>query len=754
MILTTALLLTQLRPPVENPGQMFVVGPRSRTIMPLERTSVTADVAGMGARVTVRQSFVNPSTTPIEALYTFPLPPDAAVDTMRIRIGDRTIDGSVMRRAAAKAAYDAAKAKGQTAALLDQETDNVFTQSVANVMPGGRITVEISYVQLLKFEDGEFEFSYPMVVGPRYMGAGSPPKVATATLPAGVRSGANVDLAVTLHGGAPIQEFHSVLHAVTARRTDAETVRIELARKDEIPNRDFVLHYRTASKGVQEAAFTTWDERTGGHFALVLAPPPKPDPADRAPKEMEFVMDQSGSQSGFPIDKSKELTLQLMKTMGPDDTFNVLGFSNEVNPLWPEPRPNTPANVAEAKAFVQGLEANGGTQMEKAVVAALSPATDPNRLRIVLFNTDGFAGQESTILSDVQRLRGTSRLFTFGISNSVNYALINAMSVEGRGASETVTLAEDAAAARDRFAKRLESPLLVNVAVGFAGGDVTDVTPAHLPDVFSARPVVVYGRYTKPGHTRLTLTGRSGREPWSRTIDLDLPKTTGDGSSVASLWARARLAEMKADGYTARAMGKPPENEETMTKLALDYRLLSETTSFVAIDRSVSNPNGNPTSVTVPLDMPQGVTMGMAAAPAGGVRGRSNNATSISALKVQGLVSTLLGGGEVQSGGSSGKVRRRIYSAGGGFDPEGVFVELKEGTHSVAVAKSLLEAKGPIAVRVVVTAISQACLEALRKAGLRVGSNDGATEVFGTLTAQAIREIAKLDFVTRIVPLR
>ncbi len=763
MILATVLLLT---PPKlqENPGQMFVVGKTARTLMPLERTSVSAEVAGMGARVTVRQTFVNPSSTPIEALYTFPLPHDAAVDRMRIKVGDRVIDGTIMKRAAAKAVYDAAKANGQTAALLDQESDNVFTQSVANVMPGRRIEVEISYVQLLKFEDGEFEFSYPMVVGPRFMGKGSNPNLATPTLPAGVRSGANIDLAVTLRGGAPIREFHSVLHQVRASKINGETVKIELAKRDEIPNRDFVLRYRTAAKDVQEALFTHWDPKTGGHFALVLAPPPQPEPGMRSAKETIFVIDQSGSQSGFPIDKSKELTLALMKTMGPQDTFNVMGFSNEVDPLWPGPRPTTPENRAEAVEFVKGLQANGGTQLEKAIVASFAPANDPERVRIVLFNTDGLAGQESVILSNVQKFRGQSRLFTFGIGNSVNRALIDAMSLEGRGASEVVTLAEGAEAAKDRLAKRLETPLLMNVKASFDGGAVTGVTPAYLPDVFSAKPVVVYGRYTTPGRTRMTLSGTSGGRPWRRVVDVDLPKTVGDGSSVASLWARARLAEMKSGGYTARALGAKAEGEEAMTKLALDYRLMSEYTSFVAVDRSVSNPDKVSRTVGVPTEMPDGMKFdGRLTKVGAGTPGLSQMG---SFARNRGGASP--GGPGGFGGGAAGAplaIRANGLIADRAalgiefitYDPtdNSLVVEGKEnGKRTVEIAKGLLEAKGAVDLKITIKAVSQARLELLRKAGLKVGSHDGGTLVFGTATAKAIREIAKLDFVERIAPLR
>lgn len=756
MILATAALL--LTPPklVENPGQMFIVGKDRQTIMPLERTSVTADVAGMGARVTVKQTFVNPSSTPIEAIYTFPLPHDAAVDQMKIRVGDRTIDGTIMRRSQAKEIYDRAKANGQTAALLDQETDNVFTQSVANIMPGRRITVEISYVQVLKFDEGEFEFNYPMVVGPRFLGTGTkdPSKLSPPTLRPGVRSGANIDLTLNLHGGSPIVDFRSILHQVRTSRIDPETVQVTLAKRDEIPNRDFIFRYRTASKQVQESTFTTWDEKTGGHFALVLAPPPRPDASLRTPKETIFVIDQSGSQNGFPIEKSKELSLSLLATMTPQDTFNVMGFSNEVNPLWPGPQPNTPENRAEAVAFIKGLQADGGTELEKAVVASLSPSPDPERVRIVLFNTDGLAGQESVILKNVQQFRRNSRLFTFGIGNGVNRSLIDAMSVEGRGASEIVTLAEGAEAAKNRFAKRLESPLLVNVVAQFEGGQVTGVTPANLPDVFSAKPVVVYGRYTQPGKTRLTLTGVSGGRPWRRTIDLNLPKGKGDGSSVASLWARSRIADLKSQGYTAKVLGQKVENEEAITKLALDYRIMSEYTSFVAVDSVVSNRDKNGKTVRVPVEMTDGVTLGMKQAfgRAGGGAGPGGAGASYG---LPALTAPAAPASGLYRGGGGG---RGGYGGTGGidfisYDPtdNSLVVQGDEkGKRTVEIAKGLLETKGKVTLRVTLAAVSQTRLEQLRKAGFKVISHDGGTLVFGSADAATIKAIAKLDFVERI----
>lgn len=758
MVLSVSLAGGQQKPNCpEYPGQMYIVG-RLAAPMPLKHTAVEADVAGMGARVTVRQEFTNESKTPIEAVYKFPLPHDAAVDRMKIRIGSRVIEGKIFKREEAKKVYEEAKQQGKVAALLDQENENVFTQQVANVMPGKKIEVEISYVQLLKFEDGQFEFTFPMVVGPRFLAASTPnpEKLATPTLPAGFRSGQNISLSMTIHGGAAIRDYRSVLHQVKTKPLGENGLQVKLANEKEIPNRDFIFRYQTASDKITESLFTTWDPEKGGYFALVVAPP-RNDTKLRTPKEMVFVMDQSGSQSGFPIEKSKELSLKLLDTMKPGDTFNVMGFSNEVNPLWPAPKPFNSETKAEAVAFIKGLYANGGTEMEKAVVASLSPELDPNRVRIVLFNTDGYAGQEPEILRNVQQYRGMSRLFTFGIGNSVNRALIDAMSYEGRGASEVVTLAEKADEAVDRFAKRMESPLLVDVQTKFEGSMVNEVTPKLVPDVFSARPVIVYGRYSKPGHTTLTLSGIAAGVPWSREIEVDLPKTVGDGSAVASLWARAKLSELKSQTYTATAFGKKLNVEAEMTKIALEHRIMSQYTSFVAVDSSVVNNGGKSKSVNVPVEMPDGVTMGIVnASPAslsstavyrsagkaspggagGGFGGRGTNQMAVA--------SPAMGGG-----GFTGKAGE-MFSQNGAINLQDKLIESRDKQHGFRVPQSLLDAKGKVQVRILVQKVTQDLLVQLKAKGVRVFSHDGDETIFAELTVDQLKDLAEIKTIRAV----
>ncbi|HRJ26257.1 MAG TPA: VIT and VWA domain-containing protein [Fimbriimonadaceae bacterium] len=600
-------------------------------ICPLESTRVNADIAGFGARVTLVQTFSNPSPTPIEAIYTFPLPPDAAVDRMRIRIGDRIIEATIRRREEARQVYEDAKRRGQSAALLDQERPNIFTQSIANLMPGKKIEVEISYVQLLKYDEGSFTFSYPMVVGPRFVAnAEDPNKISPPTLPPNVRSGAQIEMTVNIDAGAPMTGLESVLHEVDIRRQGPSQARVTLKKRDEIPNRDFILRMGMAEGAVKTAFLTHAQKEKGGFFTLLMLPPKAPQPSQISPREMIFVMDQSGSQSGFPIEKSKELSEKIVKALRPQDTFNVMGFSNDVRWLWPFPRPVNEPNIEQATRFIRGLQANGGTQLYKAITAALAPAPDRTRPRYVVFNTDGFIGDEVSVLKAIQRGRANSRVFTFGIGNGVNTYLIDSMSAEGKGASEIVTLQEAADSAVDRFLRRIDAPVLTHIEAEIEGEGVSDVLPDQIPDVFSHSPVILKGRYSKSGPAQITIRGKLGGQPWSTTLNVNLPAEDRSGNAIASLWARAKLDALERQGWMAEREGQPGASKEAMTELALEFGLMSAYTSFVAVEERIVNVGGKQRRVAVPVEMTDGVTLGTRdeagrapGSPGGGGRGGS-----------------------------------------------------------------------------------------------------------------------------------
>ncbi|MCP5118296.1 MAG: trypsin, partial [bacterium] len=286
---------------------------------PLKHTDVNADISGFLARVTVTQKFQNPHPEAIEAVYVFPLPQAAAVDDMTMTIGDRTVKGKIKEREEARRIYEEAKRRGNLASLLDQERPNIFTQAVANIPPGASVDIEISYVETLDYEKGRYEFSFPMVVGPRYVpgnptshtGGGWAPNtdqvpdashITPSVAPPGTRAGHDIAINVKLDAGLPVDRIVSKTHEVDLDRRGRRGAEIRLRKKSVLPNKDFILNYNVAGGEVQDALLMHRADR-GGFFTMILQPPERVTQEDVTPKELVFVLDVSGSMSGFPIEK-------------------------------------------------------------------------------------------------------------------------------------------------------------------------------------------------------------------------------------------------------------------------------------------------------------------------------------------------------------------------------------------------------------------------------------------------------------------
>ena len=392
----------------------------AKAVCPLKHTDVKAEISGFISRVVVTQQFENPFKEKIEAVYTFPLPQNAAVDDMTMTVGERTIRGKILPREEAQAVYDAAKSSGKVASLLDQERPNIFTQSVANILPGNQIKITISYVETLNYVNGAYEFVFPMVVGPRYVpgspngrtqGSGFAPdtdrvpdasRITPNSPPPAMRSGHDISLDVTLDAGLILDDVNSKTHDVDIQRTDSHSARLHLREGSTIPNKDFVLRYDVAGRAIQDALLTHRSDK-GGYFTLILQPPDRVTAEDVRPKELVFVLDTSGSMQGFPIEKAKETMKLALDSLYPSDTFNLITFAGDTQILFPKPVPATKANLNKAQAFLNSRSGSGGTEMMTAIKAALEPSDDQSHIRIVCFMTDGYVGNDMEIISEVQK---------------------------------------------------------------------------------------------------------------------------------------------------------------------------------------------------------------------------------------------------------------------------------------------------------------------------------------------------------------
>ena len=588
-------------------GSLFAVGKKGNELgaCPLKTTAVRTDISGFIARVNVRQEFQNSFVEPIEAVYVFPLSQNGAVDQMTMTVGTRVIHGKIMKREEARQVYEAAKIEGKTAGLLDQERPNIFTQSVANIMPGDKVIVEISYVETLKYEDGAYEFVFPMTVGPRYIPGSVKDAAKIAPPVAAERNGSDISIEVNLNAGVPVEEIRSTSHDITQVNFLPSTAKVTLKDEKTIPNKDFVLRYDVTGGKIQDAVLAHRDAR-GGFFTLILQPPDKIANEERTPKEIVFVLDTSGSMYGFPIDKAKEAMKMSLDGLYPDDTFNLITFSGDTSILFDGPVAATQANLERAKAFLDTRQGGGGTEMMKAIKAALDPSDSKDHLRIVCFMTDGEVGNDEEIIAEVQR-HPNARVFSFGIGGSVNRYLLDKMAEAGRGEVEYVSLTDDGSKAAKKFYERVRTPLLTDLSIDWNGMPVTDIYPNRLTDLFSAKPVIVHGRFTKAASGTIKLHGKVAGQPYEREIALNLPESQADNDVLATLWARTRIDELSSDRLKAESEEKGVELDNLITSIGLDFGLLTSFTSFVAVEDRVVNQNGSPITVQVPVELPEGM---------------------------------------------------------------------------------------------------------------------------------------------------
>lgn len=609
-----------------TPGSLEATNASGKRVglCPLKRTDVKAEVSGFLSRVRVTQEFENPFKEKIEAVYTFPLPQNAAVDDMTMMVGDRTVRGRILAREEARTVYEAARERGQVAGLLDQERPNIFTQAVANIMPGEKVTVTISYVETLKYEDGAYEFVFPMVVAPRYVpgtpvsrrqrgAAANTTKVPDASritppvAPKGMRAGHDIAVEVSLDAGVPIDALQSSSHEIDVERQTSGSAHVRLKNKTEIPNKDFVLKVDVAGGRVEDAVLTHRADK-GGFFTLILQPPDRLTVEDLTPKEIVFVLDTSGSMSGFPIEKAKEAMKLALDGLHPQDTFNLITFAGDTHVLFAQPVPATAENMQKAQAFLASRAGGGGTEMMTAIKAALAPSDKQGHIRIVCFMTDGEVGNDFEIISEVQK-HPNARVFAFGIGSSVNRFLLDKIAEEGRGEVEYVGLSDDGSKAARKFHERVRSPLLTDISIDWAGLPVADVYPKRIPDLFSAKPVILTGRYTQGGRATLRLKGKMSGRDFVREIPLELSESEARHDVLATLWARTRIDDLMRADYAGVQRGNAHADlKATITQLGIEHRLLTQFTSFVAVEELVVTDGGEPRRIEVPVELPEGMS--------------------------------------------------------------------------------------------------------------------------------------------------
>ena len=595
-----------------------------RAAAPLLSTDVHMDVTGMVARVQVTQRFANPTAQWREGVYVFPLPDQAAVDHLTMRVGERVIEGQIKERTEARRTYENAKAEGRKTTLLEQERPNMFTTSVANIGPGEEIVVALEYEETLRYGDGAFRLRFPLAITPRYipgaateaeaMGIGwsqvtaqvpDADRITPPFVPARDGHANPVSITIDMNAGFPLAKVASSYHAIDVEERPGNRYRIVLGDGPVPAARDFELVWTPDVGSAQGAALFT--ETLGGKtYALLMTLPPTLADADtpRAPREITYIVDTSGSMEGVSIAQARDALSMALDRLQAGDRFNVIEFNSTSTSLFTAPMPFDATTQAQAKRFVAKLRARGGTEMLPALASALDGPPESELMRQVVFLTDGAVGNEDAILRLLHDKLGDRRLFTIGIGPSPNTFFLTKAAQFGRG---TFTFIGDVREVRQKMTdlfRKLESPALTDITVDWPGG--TDAWPRRVPDLYAGEPVVVTAQF--PAGTlqgNVLISGSRAGQKWQAVLPMQDGATE---AGVAVLWARAKIDALMDAGRQG-----PPEREPDIRNAVLDvaltHHLISKYTSLVAVDVTPTRPVGTDTlKSAVPGNIPEGLT--------------------------------------------------------------------------------------------------------------------------------------------------
>ena len=603
----------ELAPDAPLRGGMLLPHDETLPPVPLEHTAISVEVAGPLAETVVAQRFRNAHSAPIDALYIFPLPLEAAVSALELHIGTRVIRGEVQARAEAQATYEQAAARGASAALVAQERPNLFSIELANLQPGEVVEARLRFFSQVPFDDGWFTLAIPTVVLPRYLPAGAPatPKDGVVPLlPAGT-AGHTLSLQINLNLGQ-LAEMTCAGLDMAIHEERGQTV-ATLRDPAAVPDRDVVLRYRPAGTGYATAAFAYREAGQPGAALLMLTPRAIPELDEVLPRELLFVFDRSGSMGGESIAQARNALRACLRALNPGDSFNIFPFDNHVERLAATPLAFAQQSVDAADTFIAGIEARGGTEIVSALSAALDQPRDPRRLRVIVFLTDGAVGNEEAVLQALAGKLNEARVFAFGVGSAVNRFLLDRLAAVGRGSAEYIMPGEPIEPAVQRFQRRAALPLVRDLAVAWGGASVTDVLPEPLPDLYAGQPLVLLARYTgsQDQEVTVTISGRTARGSFSERLAVTLPVATPDRygvwAALPKLWARTRITMLEDAARFERGRANTAHNEEAKA-LALAYGLLSAHTSFVAVEEPLPGAEDRRAKgrVLVPVHLPAG----------------------------------------------------------------------------------------------------------------------------------------------------
>ena len=590
--------------------------------LPLKSTSADVQISGVIADVEVTQIYKNEGKKVLEAVYVFPASTRAAVYSLKMTIGERTITARIEERGKAREDYEQARQEGRTASLLEEQRPNVFQMNVANILPGDVIRVELSYTEILMPERGIYEFVYPTVVGPRYTNSlsGDDTWNANPYTHEGEKPLYTFGIHVGITSPTPLKDIRSTSHAIETVFTADRLAEVSLKDSENAGgNRDFILQYRLSGDQLESGVLLS--EGDENFFLAMIQPPRMISPDMIPPREYVFIVDVSGSMYGYPLNISKKLLKDLIGSLRPSDRFNVILFAGDSRLLSDRSLSATSENIGRALRMIGDQNGSGGTEILPALERALSLQGDQEFARTFIIATDGYVTVEKEVFQLIRENLGRASFFPFGIGTSVNRYIIEGMAHAGQGAAFVATNESEAETMAKRFREYVQSPVLSSIRMTFDGFDVYDVEPLSVPDVFSERPVIVFGKWRGNPSGEISLTGLSGSTCYRHSVKVGNDAASRKNEGLKYLWARERIRILD----DLAGLEEDNEHRSLITTLGLKYNLLTRYTSFIAIDSQVRNAGGEQVTVRQPLPLPEGVSNYAVGQTVGGVMLQGNS---------------------------------------------------------------------------------------------------------------------------------
>ena len=600
-------------------GQLLLKTGENNRFLPAvtQASKVHISVSGMVAHVTVEQRFLNSGGEWAEGVYAFPLPDKAAVNRMRISIGERVIEGEIKEKEQAKNIYQAARRAGKKAGLVSQQRPNLFKTSVANIPPGETVTVQLDYIESINYDHGRFSLRFPMTITPRYI-PGVPLKAITAERETPLITGwtgwaANTDqvpdaaditpwlnpvvpsanhpinpieLTAEIDMGMPLRNIESAYHNIVLSRKE-HRYDVVLNEGTVSMEQDFVISWRPLTGSEPTAAVFSEQVKGEDYALLMLLPPENTSAASTLPKETIYIIDTSGSMDGVSIKQARQSLLYALDQLSPGDRFNVIAFNSTTHSLFDQAVEASVDHLNYARKYVRALRSGGGTEMLPALQAAFNHDAEEGYVRQVIFITDGAVGNEVTLFNAIHRQLGNSRLYTIGIGSAPNSHFMRKAAQFGRGTFTHIAEVSEVQQKMTELFSKLESPVVTDIAVSWPGGTGSESYPNRIPDLYRGEPLLVSVKMQDIRGT-VSVSGRTAGEQWQQHIHIN---AVNNHAGAATLWAREKIASLLDEKI---AGGDADAVRSAVIDVALTHQLVSPYTSFVAVEQKVSRPGGKP----------------------------------------------------------------------------------------------------------------------------------------------------------------